>query len=61
MMTQERNNKQYPKAFKEEAVALISEHGYTVAKAAEALGVATNMRYRWKENAENQKAGIGQS
>jgi len=24
----------------------------------EALGVARNMRYRWKENAEKQKAGI---
>jgi len=24
----------------------------------EALSVATNMHYRWKENTENQKAGI---
>jgi transposase len=39
-------------------VSLITEQGYTVAKAAEALGVATNMFYRWKENAEKQKAGI---
>jgi transposase len=57
-MTQKRSYKQYPKEFKEEAVALITEQGYTVAKAAEALGVATNMLYRWKENAEKQKAGI---
>ena len=35
-MTQKRNYKQYPKEFKEEAVALITEQGYTVAKAAEA-------------------------
>ena len=55
-MTQKRSYKQYPKEFKEEAVALITEQGYTVAKAAEALGVATNMRYCWKENAEKQKA-----
>jgi transposase len=60
-MTQKRNYKQYPKEFKEEAVALITEQGYTVAKAAEALGVATNMLYRWKENAEKQKAGISLS
>jgi transposase len=42
-------------------VALITEQGYTVAKAEKAekaLGVATNMLYRWKENAEKQKAGI---
>jgi transposase len=51
-MTQKRSYKQYPKEFKEEAVALITEQGYTVAKAAEALGVATNMLYRCKENAQ---------
>ena len=45
-MTQKRSYKQYPKEFKEEAVALITEQGYTVAKGAEALGVATNMLYR---------------
>jgi len=60
-MTQKRCYKQYPKEFKEEAVALITEQGYTVAKAAEALGVATNMLYRWKENTEKQKAGISLS
>jgi transposase len=57
-MTQKRSYKQHPKAFKEDAVALITEQGDTVAKVAEALGVATNMLYRWKENAEKQKAGI---
>jgi transposase len=51
-MTQKRSYKYYPKEFREEAVALITAQGYSVAKAAEALGVATNMRYRWKENAE---------
>jgi transposase len=57
-MTQKHNCKQYPKAFKEEAVALITEQGCTVAKAAEALGAANNMLYRWKENAEKQKSGM---
>jgi len=60
-MTQKRSYKQYPKEFEEEAVALITERGHTVAKAAEALGVASNMLYRWKENAEKQKAGISLS
>jgi transposase len=60
-MTQKHSYKQYPKEFKEEAVALITQEGYTVAKAAETLGVSTNMLYRWKENAEKQKAGISLS
>ncbi len=60
-MTQKRSYKQYPKEFKEEAVALVTEQGYTVPKAAEALGVAANMLYRWKEQAEQRKAGISLS
>jgi transposase len=31
-MTQKRSYKQYPKEFKEEAAALITEQGYTVTK-----------------------------
>ena len=57
-MTQKRSYKQYLKEFKEEAVALVIEQGYSVPKAWEALGLATNILYRWKENAENQKVGI---
>jgi transposase len=53
-MKQKRSYKQYPKEFDEEAVALVTEQGYTVAKAAEALGVATNAFYRRKENIEKQ-------
>ena len=48
----------YPKAFKEEAVALITAYGYTVEKAAVASGVATNIIYRWKANVEKQKASL---
>ncbi|MFT5548495.1 MAG: transposase [Candidatus Azotimanducaceae bacterium] len=54
-MAQKRSYKQYPKEFKEEAVALVTEQGYYVPKAAEALGVATKILYRWKENVENKK------
>jgi transposase len=57
-MTQKRSYKHYPKEFKEEAVALVTEQGYTVPKAAEALGVAANVLYRWKENAEKKNAGV---
>ncbi len=42
-------------------MALATEQGYTVPKAAEALGVAANMLYRWKEQAEQRKAGISLS
>ena len=57
-MTQKRSYKQYPKEFKEEAVALVTEQGYTVPKAPEALGVAANVLYRWKENAKKKNAGV---
>ena len=60
-MTQKRSDKQYPKEFKEEAVALVTEQGYTVPKAAEALGVAANMLYRWKDQFEQRKAGVSLS
>ncbi|MFT5710880.1 MAG: transposase [Halioglobus sp.] len=42
-MTQKRSYKQYPKESKEEAVALVTEQGYTLPRAAEALGVAANI------------------
>ena len=36
-MNQKRVYKSYPKLFKEEAVALVNDQGYTVAEAAESL------------------------
>ena len=47
-MGQKRSYKQHPKEFKEEAVALIRDQGYSVAEASKSLGVATNLLYRWK-------------
>ena len=38
-MSKKRIYKSYPKEFKEEAVALAREQGYTVSQAAEAVGV----------------------
>lgn len=51
-MSQKRSYKQYPKEFKEEAVALVTEQGYSVPEAAKSLGIATNLLYRWKEKQE---------
>jgi len=56
-MGMKRSYKQYPKAFKEEAVALILEQGYSVPEAAKSLGIAANMLYRWKQQFEDQQQG----
>jgi len=56
-MSQKRSYKQYPKEFKDEAVALVLEQGYSVPEAAKSLGIAANMLYRWKELHEQQAEG----
>jgi transposase len=56
-MSQKRSYKQYPKEFKDEAVALVLEQGYSVPEAAKSLGIAANMLYRWKELHEQQIEG----
>lgn len=53
-MSQKRSYKQYPKEFKEEAVALVLDQGYSVPQAAKSLGIAANMLYRWKDLHEQQ-------
>lgn len=56
-MSQKRSYKQYPKEFKDEAVALVLEQGYSVPEAAKSLGIAANMLYRWKDLHERQIEG----
>ena len=56
-MSQKRSYKQYPREYKEEAVALVLEQGYTVAKAAESLGINPNLLYKWKEKFEAESQG----
>lgn len=56
-MGMKRSYKQYPKAFKEEAVALVLDQGYSVPEAAKSLGIATNILYRWKQQFEDQQQG----
>lgn len=58
-MGQKRSYKQYPKEFKEEAVALVRDQGYSVPEAAKSLGIASNLLYRWKEQQEQLSAGKG--
>ena len=56
-MGQKRTYKQYTKEYKEEAVALVREQGYSVPEAAKSLGIANNILYRWKEQIESQLEG----
>ena len=56
-MGKKRTYKQYSKEYKEEAVALVREQGYSVPEAAKSLGIASNMLYRWKEQIESQLEG----
>ena len=56
-MGQKRTYKQYSKEYKEEAVALVREQGYSVPEAAKSLGLANNMLYRWKDQIEAQLEG----
>lgn len=58
-MGQKRSYKQYPKEFKEEAVALIRDQGYSVAEASKSVGVATNLLYRWKDQQEQNSLNQG--
>ena len=56
-MGEKRTYKSYTREFKEEAVALVRDQGYTVPQAARSLGIATNMLYRRKQKIEDQKQG----
>lgn len=56
-MSQKKTQKSYSQVFKEEAVALVREQGYSVAEAARAVGVATSLLYKWKDNIEAQQSG----
>ena len=54
-MSKKRAYKSYSQAFKEEAVALVTEQGYSVPQAAESLGIRTNQLYQWKQKQEQAK------
>ncbi len=60
-MNQKRKYKTYSKEFKEEAVALVTDQGYSVAEAAEAVGVNPNQIYKWKDHLEAQSSGVALS
>lgn len=56
-MTTKRANRSYTKEFKEEAVSLVLDQGYSVTEAANSLGVTSKAIYNWKQKIEDQKSG----
>lgn len=56
-MKTKRVNRTYSQEFKQEAVALVVEQGYSVAEAARSLGVNANLIYKWREVIEAQTNG----
>jgi len=57
MTSSKRKNKTYTQQFKEETVALVTEQGYTVTEAAEAVGVRPNQIYIWKQRVSDEATG----
>lgn len=55
-MSQKRTIRKYTDEFREEAVALVTQQGYTVAEAAKSLGISTKLIYNWKDKQAFQKA-----
>ena len=56
-MTTKRTKKVYTREFKEEAVSLVLDQGYSVTEAANSLGVTSKAIYNWKQKIEDQKSG----
>jgi len=54
-MSKKRTYKSYSQEFKEEAVALVTEQGYSVPQAAESLGIRTSQLYQWKQKLNQSK------
>ena len=51
-MTTKCQHKTYITEFRSEALALISEQGYSVQEASSALGITTSLLYSWRQKAE---------
>ena len=61
MSKNKRTYRQYPPAFKQEAVNLVLEQNYTVPEAAKSLGITTTLLYKWKAKIETERSGEGRS
>ena len=61
MPTEKRKRRKYTEDFKREAVALVTEQGYTISGAARSLDINDNMLRRWKQAFEAEASGAGLS
>lgn len=52
-----RKRRSYTQEFREEAVKLVTEQGYTIAEASRSLGIHPNVLGRWKRNAQDVGTG----
>ena len=56
-MTQRRKPRKYTDEFREGAVKLVTEQGYSVIEAANSLGITTKLLYNWKDKFAKQASG----
>lgn len=59
-MNQKRNRQKFTKQFKEDAVKLVTEHGYKRAEAGRRLGVHPNNISRWAREYRQEKDEIAE-
>ena len=52
-----RKNRSYTAEFKQEAVALVTEQGYSIPKAAASLGITEKLLYNWKAKFDSEQSG----
>ncbi|MFC3123069.1 transposase [Agaribacter flavus] len=56
-----RKNRSYTTEYKQETVALVTEQGYSVARAAASLGITDKLLYNWKAKFEAEQSGASLS
>ncbi|WP_440862722.1 transposase [Symbiopectobacterium purcellii] len=52
------HKRQFTPEFKKEAVALVTEQGYTIARAAASLGISSKTLHTWVSLAREQSNGV---
>ena len=58
MTTETRKRRNYTEDFKREAVALVTEQGYTISEAARSLDIGANLLGRWRRQFEDEVSGV---
>ena len=57
MTTGKRQRREYSEDFKRDAVALVTDQGYSIAEAARSLDIVANILGRWKREYEARASG----